>query len=202
VNARGGGEHGQAHKDGGNHWNKQHTYDDCHAIAADLADRGISEARTIAITGMSGGGTMSSGAVVQRPDLFGAAMPRVGLLDLLRCAKDPYGLMGVRMLMGDPLDEKGARHLATVSAYYLVRDGVDYPAIMFEAGENDHRCPPWHSRKVAARLQAATTSDRPILVRVWADTGHGEATDVKTRLDQTAEWLAFAMREFGMSLPS
>jgi prolyl oligopeptidase len=201
VNARGGGEHGQEFKEQGNLQHKQNSFRDVHAIAQDLVTRGISGPRQIAVTGSSGGGVLMATAVVQRPDLFGVGIPRVGLYDLLRTAKDEYGLMGMRFLMGDPLDETDAERISLFSAYHLVQDGVDYPSIMFEAGENDHRCPPWHARKTGARLQAATSSDRPVLIRVWRDTGHGEATGITTRLDQTAEYLAFAMRELGMTLP-
>jgi prolyl oligopeptidase len=153
----------------------------------------------VGVVGISGGGVMAGTAAVQRPDLFRVCVPRAAILDMIRIVRDPYGLFAARTLFGDPLDPDGARHLLTISAYHLVRDGAEYPAILFEAGSADSRCPAWHSRKAAARLQHANTSPHPILLRVWMDTGHGASQGTETAIEQTAEWLAFVMRELGLT---
>jgi prolyl oligopeptidase len=110
---------------------------------------------------------------------------------VLRAA--PFALL---MELGNPQNPTDARVLHAYSPYHNVREGP-YPAALLQAGENDPRCPPWHARKMAARLQAANRSDRPILLRVWRDAGHVGASRT-IQLDQAAEWLAFVMRELGM----
>jgi prolyl oligopeptidase len=199
ANLRGGGEHGQAFKIAGNLAQKQHTFDDVHAIAQDLIDRHVSPRDGVGVVGISGGGVMAGTAAVQRPDLFRVCVARSPLLDLIRVVRDPYGLFAARSLFGDPRDPDGARHLLTFSAYHLISEGAHYPAILFEAGSADSRCPAWHSRKAAARLQHANASSHPILLRVWMDTGHGASPGTDTAIEQTAEWLAFVMRELGMA---
>jgi prolyl oligopeptidase len=200
ANLRGGSEHGQLFNDSGQREGKQNTFDDLYAIAEDLVARGVTTADRLGFVGESGGGATAGTAALQRPDLFRVLASRQPILDLLRMAKDRYGLMGVRELFGDPLDETDARRLLGISAYHLVREGVEYPALLFECAENDHRCPPWHSRKTAARLQAASPDGHPILLRHWVDTGHGATTGLSAHVGQTAEWLAFVMRELGLSV--
>jgi prolyl oligopeptidase len=78
-----------------------------------------------------------------------------------------------------------------------VRDGVSYPAVFLDAGDTDPRCPPWHARKLAARLQAATLSNAPILLHIWENVGHGWATDKDVAVTEHAEWLAFTLRHLG-----
>jgi prolyl oligopeptidase len=117
----------------------------------------------------------------------------------LRVARDPYGLAGVQLLFGDPTTPEGAQHLASFSPYSLVQDQIDYPAMLIECGESDHRCPPWHTRKLGARLQNARGSHRPVLMRFWKDTGHGSGIDLDTRIEQHAELLAFALRELALT---
>jgi prolyl oligopeptidase len=84
--------------------------------------------------------------------------------------------------------------MATYSAYNLVQPGTSYPAVYIDAGDTDPRCPPWHARKFAARLQAAQAGDAPILLHVWENVGHGGATEKSIELDQNTEWLAFVMK--------
>jgi prolyl oligopeptidase len=87
--------------------------------------------------------------------------------------------------------------LAAYSPYHNVRD-ASYPAVLLDAGENDPRCPPWHARKMAARLQRATRSEHPVLLRVWKESGHVGSSKAML-IDQSADWLAFVMRELGMA---
>ena len=117
---------------------------------------------------------------------------QVPLLDLLRA-----GWFALVMEFGDPQNAADAPVLASYSPYHNVRD-VSYPAVLLDAGENDPRCPPWHARKMAARLQSATRSGHPVLLRVWKESGHiGSSTAMQ--IDQSADWLAFVRREPGMA---
>lgn len=199
ANLRGGGEHGEEFHQRGRLAHKQGTFDDLHTIAEDLIARGLTKARRIAVLGASSGGLMAGVAATQRPDLFGVCILRVPPLDLLRVVRDPYTLAAVQSLFGDPTVPDGARHLLGFSPYHLVRDGVEYPAVLIECGDADHRCPPWHGRKTVARLQGATGAGAPALLRVWPDAGHVAGIDPETRIEQNTEWLAFTMRQLGMA---
>ncbi len=201
---RGGGEYGEDFFINGTLEHKQNTFNDLHTIAEDLIAKKITEARRIGIVGSSAGGLLAGVAATQRPDLYGVCIPRVPLLDLLRVVNDPYGLAAVTMLFGDPTTSDGVRHLATFSPYHLIREGTAYPAVLLMCGETDHRCPAWHGRKTAARLQSASSSEAPVLLRIWSDAGHGTGTSMETQGEQLAEWMSFAMMELGLapSVPS
>ncbi|MER6951388.1 prolyl oligopeptidase family serine peptidase [Nonomuraea sp. NPDC000554] len=198
-NLRGGGEYGEEFFLAGTLAHKRNTFTDMHAIAEDMISKGITEARRIGVIGESSGGLLAAGAATQRPDLYGVCITRVPILDLLRVVIDPYGLTGVRLLFGDPTTDDGVRHLLTFSPYHLIRSGTSYPAVLLECGESDHRCPAWHSRKTAARLQNSTSSEAPVLLRVWSGTGHDSGIDLDTRYEQLAEWMSFAMMELGLA---
>lgn len=164
-----------------------------------MISKGITEPRRIGVVGASAGGLLAGAAATQRPDLYGVCIARVPILDLLRVVIDPYGLGAVRVLFGDPTTAEGVRHLATFSPYHRIRAGTPYPAVLLECGESDHRCPAWHSRKTAARLQGSTSSEAPVLLRVWPGAGHESGIDIDTRGEQLAEWMSFAMRELDLA---
>src|SRR5262249_28542077 len=118
--------------------------------------------------------------------------------DIIGWCRDPYGLNGFKTDMGNPDDAQDIAFFASISPYYQVKDGVEYPAVYISAGDADPRCPPLHARKFAARLQAAQVGSAPILVRVWEKAGHGWATAQDVQLEQSTHWLAFVMRQLGM----
>jgi prolyl oligopeptidase len=178
--------------------NKQNCYEDLFAIAEDLVARGWSATDRLAVTGGSNGGLLSGVAITQRPDLWRVVVPRVPILDLIGACRSNYGRAAVAMELGDPDDPADVERLGTISPYQLVRDGTPYPAVFLDVGATDPRCPPWHGRKLAARLQEATSSGRPVLIRVWENTGHGEATDRHTEVAQETAWLAFTMEQLGL----
>jgi prolyl oligopeptidase len=143
---------------------------------------------------------MAGVALTQRPDLWTAVVPQVPFLDCIGGCRYSYGLQTIRAEFADPDDPEDIRNLASFSPYPLVRDGERYPATFILAGDTDPRCPPWHARKFAARLQAANASEEPILLRVWADTGHGWSTGRLDAVTQATEWLAFVMARLGLGL--
>lgn len=197
AHLRGGAEFGREWWEGGRMKNKQNCYADLFAVAEDLIASGVTTSDQLALMGGSNGGLLSGNAVTQRPDLWKAVVPRVPLLDLIGGCRDPYDLWAARIEYADVEDADDVRRLARISPYQLVRDGVSYPAVFLDAGDTDPRCPPWHARKFAARLQAAQAGDAPILLHVWKNVGHGWATEKSIALDQNTEWLAFVMKTLG-----
>ncbi len=195
---RGGAEFGREWWEGGRLANKQNGYADLYAIAETLIADGVTAPDRLAVTGGSNGGLMAGVAVTQRPDLWAAAIPRVPFLDVIGGCRDGYGNWVVRVEFGDPDDPAEVRRMAGFSPYHLVADGVAYPAVFLDSGDTDPRCPPWHARKFAARLQAATAGAAPILLRIWRNVGHGWATDKDIALTENTEWLAFAMKQLGL----
>jgi prolyl oligopeptidase len=198
THLRGGADLGTDWWQGGRMSNKQNSYADLYAIAEALIGNGRTTADRLAVTGGSHGGLMSGVAITQRPELWRAAVPRVPRLDLLGSCREPYGRGSVTQDLGDPDDPDSVAFLATFSPYQLVRDGVAYPAVYLDVGDTDPRCPAWHGRKFAARLQEATSSDRPILLRVWDNVGHGWATAKDIAVSQDTGVLAFLLSELGM----
>lgn len=197
AHLRGGAEFGREWWEGGRMKHKQNCYADLFAIAEDLAAQNITTCDQLVLVGGSNGGLLSGNAVTRRPELWKAVVPRVPLLDLIGGCRDPYDLWAIRIEYADIEEPEEARRLATFSPYHLVRDGVSYPAVFIDAGATDPRCPPWHARKFAARLQSAQAGEAPILLHVWKNVGHGWATEKSIALDQNTEWLAFVMKTLG-----
>ncbi len=199
AHLRGGGEFGLHWWQGGRMANKQNCYDDLYAVAEDLIERGCAAADRLAVAGGSNGGLMAGVAITQRPDLWRAAVPHVPLLDLLGACRERYGRAAVTEELGNPDDPDEVTRLASISPYHLVKDGTAYPAVYLDVGDTDPRCPPWHGRKFAARLQEATAGDRPVFLRVWENVGHGWATAKDAAVRQNTAWLAFVIDQLGMS---
>ena len=198
AHLRGGGEFGLDWWRGGRMATKQNCYQDLYAVAEDLIESGRTTQKLLAVTGESNGGLMAGVAVTQRPDLWAVVVPRVPLLDLIGACRDSYGRMAVMMDLANVEEPDEVRRLATFSPYNLVREGTRYPAVFIDAGNNDPRCPPWHARKFAARLQNATAGNAPIVLQVWDNAGHGAATDRKLVVAEYVEWLAFTLRHLGL----
>ncbi|MBB6552076.1 prolyl oligopeptidase family serine peptidase [Nonomuraea rubra] len=197
AHVRGGGEFGLQWWEGGRLHAKQNSFDDLYAIAERLIADGITAPDRLAVQGASNGGLLTGVAVTQRPDLWRAVVCGAPKLDLMRVARDPVGAAATLPEYGDPDDPADAPVLMAYSPYHHVRPGIPYPAILLDAGANDPRCPAWHSRKFAARAQAATTSPHPVLLRVWQGAGHG-GTSWTTIVEQQTYWLAFVMRELDL----
>jgi prolyl oligopeptidase len=195
---RGGSEEGeQWHRDGMRE-TKQNTFDDFHAAAERLVADGWTASDRLAVSGGSNGGLLVGAAVTQRPELFAAAVCSAPLLDMVRYEKfglgatwsDEYGSAEVPEELGWLLD---------YSPYHHVRDGVDYPAVLFTVFDGDTRVDPMHARKMCAALQHATSGTRPVLLRRERDVGHG-ARALSRSVALTADTLAFAARWTGLDL--
>jgi prolyl oligopeptidase len=199
AHLRGGAEFGLEWWHGGRMETKQNCYDDLYAIAEDLIARGRTSADRLSVTGGSNGGLMSGVAVTQRPDLWRAVVPRMPFLDVIGACREVYGRYAVIIEFGDPDNPDDVRRLAGYSPYHNVVEGTPYPAVYIDAGDTDPRCPPWHARKLAAALQAATSSDRPILLRVWENVGHGWATAKDVEVQEFTQMLAFLMDQLAMN---
>ena len=202
AHLRGGSELGADWWQGGRLTNKQNCFFDLYAIAEDLIAARRCTPQLLAVTGMSNGGLLAGVAATQRPELWAAVVPRVPILDLIGACRDPYGRMANLMDYANVDEPEEVRRLASFSPYHLVREGVRYPAVYLVAGDNDPRCPPWHARKFAARLQKATSGAAPILLRIWENAGHGAGTDKKLVAAQDTQWLAFTMKCLGLDLRS
>jgi prolyl oligopeptidase len=197
VHARGGGEKGAAWHEAGRRANKQRTVDDVIAAAEWLIARGYTSPAHLAVAGKSAGGIPVGGAITQRPDLFRAALFRVGVTDMLRIEHSSGGAANT-MEYGSSRNEAEFRALHALSPYGRVKDGVAYPAVLLETGINDPRVPPWQLAKMTARLQAATSSDRPILLRVDYDAGHGLGSDKSQIAELLADEYAFLGWQLGL----
>ena len=197
ANLRGGGEFGEAWHKAGNLTHKQNVFDDMIACAEHLVARHYTTPARLAALGGSNGGLLMGAILVQRPDLFRAVVSHVGIYDMLRVELTPNGAFNVTEF-GSTKDPEQLKALYAYSPYHHVKDGTAYPAVLLTTGEHDGRVDPYNSRKMAARLQAATSSGRPVLLRVSADTGHGIGTGLEKRIEESADSDAFLMSQLGM----
>jgi prolyl oligopeptidase len=168
---RGGGEKGEKWHREGMLAKKQNSIDDTVACAQYLIAQNYTSAKCLAVEGTSAGGIAAGGAIVQHPELFRAGVIRGGVLDLLRFEQTQGGSANIPEF-GSVKTLEGFRSLQQVSPYANVKSGTAYPAILLEAGVNDSRVPMWQSAKMTAKLQAATSSTLPILLRVDRGGGH------------------------------
>jgi prolyl oligopeptidase len=189
ANLRGGGEYGEAWHTAGNLTNKQNVFDDFIACAEHLIKSKYTHPDRLCIEGGSNGGLLMGAALTQRPDLFRAVVSHVGIYDMLRVELDPNGAFNVTEF-GTVTNPNHFEALYDYSPYHRVQAGREYPAVMLTTGENDGRVLPYHSRKMAALLQASTTSDKPILLRINTS-GHGIGTALDETIAQDADVFAF-----------
>ncbi|MEI5664221.1 prolyl oligopeptidase family serine peptidase [Bosea sp. CCNWLW174] len=195
ANIRGGGEYGRAWHDAGRLANKQNSYDDFIAAAEFLRGEGI--ARDIAIQGESNGGLLVGAVTNQRPDLFAAALPGVGVMDLLRFHHFTGGTFW-KYDFGDPQDQAAFENLLRLSPYHNIAAGKPYPAILVTTADADDRVVPGHSFKYAAAIQAAEIGSRPRLLLVETRAGHGAGKPLGKVIAEAADMWAFAARWTGL----
>ncbi len=195
CHARGGGELGEGwHKDG-MLLTKQHTIDDMIACGQWLVDNKYTQPAKLAGEGTSAGGITIGGSITQRPDLFAAALIRVGVSNALRF-EQTLNVLNVPEF-GSAKTEDGFKGLYAMDAYSHVKDGAKYPAVLLTTGATDPRVAPWQVTKMAARLQAATASGKPVLLRVDYDAGHGLGSTASQRDEELADEEAFLLAQFG-----
>ncbi len=197
ANLRGGAEYGEEWHQAGRLTRKQNVFDDFIACAQHLIERKYTSPAHLAIIGGSNGGLLMGAAFTQRPDLFRAVVSYVGIYDMLRVELDPNGAFNVTEF-GTVKDPDQFKALYAYSPYHHVKDGTAYPAILFPTGENDHRVNPMQSRKMTARLQAATSSGHPILLRTSSNAGHGIGTAVDEQIEEEADVLSFLFDQLGI----
>jgi len=200
ANLRGGGEYGDAWHEAGMLGNKQNVFDDFAAAAQWLIDNGYTNSSKLAAQGGSNGGLLTGAALTQWPDLFRAVIVGVPLLDMLRFQ---HFLMARYWVpeYGTAEDPEQFEWLVEYSPYQRVVPGTEYPAVFLTAGENDARVHPVHARKMAAALQAATTSDpaeRPVLLWVDREAGHGQGKPLDLVLREAVDIRLFLMWQLGM----
>ena len=199
ANIRGGGEYGKAWHDAGRRGNKQNVFDDFIAAGEYLKAEGITSSNGLAIQGESNGGLLVGAVVNQRPDLFSAALPGVGVMDMLRFHRFTGGQMWLQDF-GDPANEDDFRNLLAYSPYHNIQAGTTYPAILATTSDTDDRVVPAHSFKYVAALQAADLGACPRLLRVDTRAGHGAGKPTDKVIEEIADMWAFAAHWTGLDV--
>ena len=198
AHVRGGGEYGEDWHNDGRLLTKQHTIDDFLGCAQYLVDHKYTSTAKLAGEGTSAGGITIGGAVTQRPDLFAAALIRVGDSDSMRSELMESGPANIPEF-GTVKEADGFKALYAMDAYQHVKPDTPYPAVLLTTGVNDPRVAPWQAAKMAARLQASTTSGKPVLLRVDYDAGHGLGSTKSQRDEELADELGFLLWQFGVA---
>jgi prolyl oligopeptidase len=202
ANLRGGGEYGQEWYDAGRLQKKQNVFDDFVAAAEYLIRERYTSTPKLAIHGGSNGGLLVGACLTQRPDLFGAALPAVGVMDMLRFDKFTIG-WAWRSDYGQPSGNKA--DFETVMKYsplHTIKPGSKYPATFVTTADHDDRVVPLHSFKFAATLQAAQAGPAPVLIRIETKAGHGAGKPTEKIIEERADMYGFLLRQLGMTLPA
>ena len=197
AHVRGGGEFGEDWHVNGQKLTKQHTIDDMLAGAQYLIEHKFTTPAHLAGEGTSAGGITIGGAITQRPDLFGAALIRVGDSDSLRSELMTSGPANIPEF-GTVKEADGFKALLAMDAYQHVKPATAYPGVLLTTGANDPRVAPWQAAKMAARLQASTKSSKPVLLRVDYDAGHGLGSTKTQRDEELADEVAFLLWQLGV----
>jgi prolyl oligopeptidase len=196
---RGGAEYGDAWHDAGRLANKQHVFDDFIAAAQMLIDKKISSMPKLAANGGSNGGLLVGAAITERPDLFGAAIPEVGVLDMLRFQKFTVGKAWISDYGSADASADQFKYLYAYSPYHNVKDGTQYPPTLVMTSDHDDRVFPAHSFKFAAALQYAQAGDAPVLLRVESKAGHGAGRPTEKIIDEVADRFAFLVKNLNFT---
>ncbi|MFD1952377.1 prolyl oligopeptidase family protein [Sphingomonas arantia] len=198
ASLRGGGEYGNAWHDAGRLQNKQNVFDDFIAAGEYLIAQGITTKDKLAIRGGSNGGLLVGAVVNQRPDLFAAALPAVGVMDMLRFDRFTAGRYWTDDY-GYPSKEADFRVLRAYSPYHNIADGKPYPAVLVTTADTDDRVVPGHSFKYTAALQAAKVGDKPHLIRIETRAGHGSGKPTDKIIEEYTDLWAFAGKWTGLT---
>ncbi len=196
AHVRGGGEYGERWHLAGQKATKQHTIDDMIATARYLIDQKYTSPSHLAVRGTSAGGIAVGGAIVQHPELFGAAVDNVGMTNLIRFQQTQGGAANIPEF-GDVTNAVDFKYMYGVDAYSHVKNGTAYPAVLGVTGINDPRVPSWMVAKMIARLQAASSSGKPVVLRVDYDAGHGFGTSRTQQMDERADEWTFLLWQLG-----
>ncbi len=200
ANLRGGGEYGEEWHEAGTKLRKQNTFDDFLAAAEWLIANRVTRPERLAILGESNGGLLVGAAMTQRPELFGATLPAVGVMDMLRYHRFTAGRFWVDDY-GSADDPEEFRVIRGYSPYHNLKPGTAYPATLVTTADTDDRVVPGHSFKFAAALQAAQAAAEPVLIRIETRAGHGGGKPIAKMIEETADEWAFLVANLGMKLP-
>ena len=196
-NLRGGGEYGKSWHEAGMKLKKQNVFDDFIAAAEWLIENEYTSRPKLAIAGRSNGGLLVGACLTQRPDLFGACLLGVGVLDMLRFHEFTIGWAWTSDY-GSPEDVKEFEALLAYSPYHNVKPGTAYPATLITTGDHDDRVFPAHSFKFAAALQAAQAGAAPTLIQIDTKAGHGLGKPTAMLIEEMADGWAFLVQVLGM----
>ncbi len=196
-NLRGGGEYGKAWHEAGTKLKKQNVFDDFIGAAEWLIANKYTSREKLAISGGSNGGLLVGACMAQRPELFRAALPAVGVMDMLRFHKFTRGWAWTSDY-GSPDDATEFKAIYAYSPYHNLKAGVHYPATMVTTADHDDRVVPAHSFKFAARLQEAHRGSNPVLIRIETKAGHGAGKPTSKLIEEAADKYAFLVRELTM----
>ncbi|MEA3031933.1 MAG: prolyl oligopeptidase [Sphingomonadales bacterium] len=197
ANLRGGGEYGEAWHDAGRRANKQNTFDDFIAAGEYLIREHVTTSRQLAIEGRSNGGLLIGAVLNQRPDLFAAALPTVGVMDMLRFDRFTAGRYWVDDY-GYPNREADFRILRAYSPYHNIRAGVRYPPLLVTTADTDDRVVPGHSFKYTAAIQAADPNGAPHLIRIETRAGHASGKPTDKQIAEFTDMYAFIAHFTGL----
>ncbi|HUP50818.1 MAG TPA: prolyl oligopeptidase family serine peptidase [Thermoanaerobaculia bacterium] len=200
ANLRGGGEYGDPWHKAGTKLQKQNVFDDFIAAAEWLIANRYTQPRRLAIQGGSNGGLLVGAAMTQRPELFGATLPAVGVMDMLRFHRFTAGRAWVDDY-GSADNPEEFRALYAYSPYHNLRKGTSYPATLVTTADYDDRVVPGHSFKFAAALQEAHAGAAPVLIRIETRAGHGAGKPTSKQIEEIADQWAFLAANLGMRLP-
>jgi prolyl oligopeptidase len=195
ASLRGGGEYGEAWHEAGTRVRKQNVFDDFIALAEWLITNKYTSAKRLAISGGSNGGLLVAACELQRPDLFGAVVAQVGVMDMLRFDKFTIGWAWKEEYGSPSEDSAEFAAIYKYSPLHNIRQGMSCPATLIMTGDHDDRVYPAHSFKYAASLQAAQAGPNPILIRVETRAGHGPGMPLSKRIEATVDQYAFMARE-------
>ena len=199
-NLRGGGEYGEEWHQAGTKLRKQNVFNDFIASAEWLIQQGWTSPKQLAIQGGSNGGLLVGACMTQRPELYGACLPAVGVMDMLRFHKFTIGWAWTSDY-GSSENENEFKALYAYSPYHNLKPKTAYPPTMVTTGDHDDRVVPAHSFKFAARLQEVHTGPNPVLIRIDVKAGHGAGKPVSKQIEERADQLAFLARQFDVPAP-
>jgi prolyl oligopeptidase len=198
ANLRGGGEYGETWHKAGTKTRKQNVFDDFIAAAEYLIKEKYTNAKQLGIQGGSNGGLLVGACMTQRPDLFGACLPAVGVMDMLRFQKFTAGRYWTDDYGSSEKSEEEFRALLKYSPYHNFVDGTSYPPTLVTTADTDDRVVPGHSFKFAARMQEAHRGENPVLIRIETKAGHGAGKPTTKIIEEVADQWAFLVKHLNM----
>ena len=198
ANLRGGGEYGRAWHEAGTKLQKQNVFDDCIAAAEYLIKQGYTSKKMLALQGGSNGGLLVGAVINQRPDLFAVAIPQVGVMDMLRYHKFTIGRYWAVDYGTSEDSQEMFEYLRQYSPLHSIRSGVQYPAVLVTTADHDDRVVPAHSFKYAAALQSSKIGDRPHLIRIESNAGHGGGKPLDKTIEEVVDIFSFIFYNMGV----